>query len=297
MGDLIPINERIKVFDRDGQQWTTSLNIAEVFGKDHAKVLRDIENLDCSDGFSQANFGLSDWTNSRGKTYPMYELTKDGFSFLVMGYTGSNAARFKEDYIRAFNLAIDHIKTEAKLNIRDSVLFEKFLQRMDERDERYLALSQSLFDNLTMVDNKVGVFGTELTVVKEDLTNVKNDVSYIKKHISTKRRKVSKQNRELHVACIFHQYDGLCPQCEQNMIVGPGMSQLKELQFDHHRGRHENALDKTWPLCAECNNKKSNGGISDVEVEVFFNAYQMRLARWRSSNSPEQLGLFSAVAK
>lgn len=82
---------------------TTSLKVAEVFHKNHAHVLRDIQNLDCSKSFTESNFGLSEYTDASGKSNPMYYMTKDGFTFLVMGYRGKKAAEFKEAYISAFN--------------------------------------------------------------------------------------------------------------------------------------------------------------------------------------------------
>lgn len=82
---------------------TTSMNIAEVFGKQHAHVLRDIKELDCSKEFAASNFGLSEYTDSTGRKLPMYTMTRDGFTFLVMGYRGKKAAKFKEEYIKAFN--------------------------------------------------------------------------------------------------------------------------------------------------------------------------------------------------
>ncbi|MEV2911731.1 Rha family transcriptional regulator, partial [Paenibacillus larvae] len=91
------------VFIENGKTVTDSLTVAEVFGKDHDKVLRDIRELDCSKEFSLSNFGESTYTNKRGRTYPKYIITQDGFSFLVMGYTGKDAARFKEMYIAEFN--------------------------------------------------------------------------------------------------------------------------------------------------------------------------------------------------
>jgi anti-repressor protein len=70
-------------------------------------VLRDIEALDCSPEFRKPNFGLSYYYNDKSsnpdKKYKKYEITKDGFTFLVMGYTGKKAAKFKEDYIAKFN--------------------------------------------------------------------------------------------------------------------------------------------------------------------------------------------------
>lgn len=89
---------------------TTSLKIAEKFGKEHAHVLRDIRDMECSDTFRQSNFGLSSYKSAQGKTLPMYEVTKDGFTILAMGYTGKEAMRFKEDYINAFNAMENELK-------------------------------------------------------------------------------------------------------------------------------------------------------------------------------------------
>lgn len=82
---------------------TTSLNVAEIFGKQHAHVLRDIKTLDCSKEFTESNFGLSEYTDPTGRKLPYYTMTRDGFTFLVMGYRGKKAAAFKEAYIKAFN--------------------------------------------------------------------------------------------------------------------------------------------------------------------------------------------------
>ena len=82
---------------------TTSLDIAQNFGKKHAHVLRDIENLECSQSFRESNFGLSSYISNQNKELPMYEITRDGFVFLCMGFTGASAAYWKERYIQAFN--------------------------------------------------------------------------------------------------------------------------------------------------------------------------------------------------
>lgn len=81
----------------------TSLDVAETFGKEHARVLRDIRELECSDEFRLGNFAESSYTNSQNKKQPMYFITRDGFTLLVMGYTGEKAMKFKEGYIRQFN--------------------------------------------------------------------------------------------------------------------------------------------------------------------------------------------------
>lgn len=81
----------------------TSLDVAETFGKRHADVLRDVEHLECSEEFRERNFALSSYKSLQNKTFPMYLITRDGFTLLVMGYTGEKAIKFKEGYIRQFN--------------------------------------------------------------------------------------------------------------------------------------------------------------------------------------------------
>lgn len=91
------------VFIENNRPVTDSLMIAEKFEKSHFHVLRDIEELECSEEFRESNFGLSSYRSTQNKELPKYLITQDGFSFLVMGYTGKEAARFKEMYINEFN--------------------------------------------------------------------------------------------------------------------------------------------------------------------------------------------------
>lgn len=88
---------------------TTSLVVAKFFGKQHKNIIRIIDNLDCSDSFSQLNFELCFKNNDlqNGKPQPYYEMTKDGLIFLVMGFTGKQAAKLKEAYINEFNRMSD----------------------------------------------------------------------------------------------------------------------------------------------------------------------------------------------
>lgn len=92
-----------------GESVTTSQVIAEKFGKRHSHVLRAIENLECSNEFNERNFGLVDYIDAKGEKRPMYRITRDGFAFLVMGFTGSQAAAWKEKFLAAFNWQADEI--------------------------------------------------------------------------------------------------------------------------------------------------------------------------------------------
>ena len=93
----------------NGRVTTSSLIVAQHFNKRHANVLRAIQNLECSENFTQLNFELSEYKDDSSKTNKYYIITKDGFMFLVMGFTGKEAALWKERFINAFN------EMEAKL--------------------------------------------------------------------------------------------------------------------------------------------------------------------------------------
>lgn len=84
---------------------TTSRNIAEVFGKEHYNVMRDIKNLltKCSPEFIALNFEGNTYTDAIGRKLAEYLLTKDGVVMLIMGYIGETAMQFKEAYIKRFN--------------------------------------------------------------------------------------------------------------------------------------------------------------------------------------------------
>lgn len=90
-----------------GQATTTSLKLSDVFGKRHRDVMRAIENMECTPDFRKRNFAFSSiemiMPNGGTRTQPMYTITRDGFTFLACGFTGKEAAQWKEKYIEAFN--------------------------------------------------------------------------------------------------------------------------------------------------------------------------------------------------
>ncbi|HAD1185649.1 TPA_asm: peptidase [Salmonella enterica subsp. enterica serovar Typhimurium] len=82
---------------------TSSLAVASYFGKQHKNVIQKIASLECSAEFTELNFQLSEYIDASGRKLPCYQITRDGFAFLAMGFTGKRAAQFKEAYINAFN--------------------------------------------------------------------------------------------------------------------------------------------------------------------------------------------------
>ena len=89
----------------NGRPATTSLEVAKIFGKRHDNVVRDIRSIidNCPEKFTALNFEASNYLDNTGRSLPMFIIFKDGFTLLVMGYTGPEAMRFKLAYIEAFN--------------------------------------------------------------------------------------------------------------------------------------------------------------------------------------------------
>ena len=121
------------VINQNNQAITTSLKVAEVFGKEHKTILRSIDGLVSEIGQLKneqssktgqhknvpSDFVKTTYLNLQGKKQPCYEMTRDGFTLLAMGFTGKKALEFKLAYIDAFN------KMEKALT--NAVDFEKVL--------------------------------------------------------------------------------------------------------------------------------------------------------------------------
>lgn len=121
---------------------TTSLKVADHFGKTHKYVLEAQRNLDCSEEFRRLNFRLSSYKNVQNKSQPMYELTHDGFMFLCMGFTGANAAHWKERFISEFN------RMALALNTKAAAQADLFTQPAPDLSAKMAELEASLAHSL-----------------------------------------------------------------------------------------------------------------------------------------------------
>lgn len=94
----------VKIVEQNKEEILTanSRDVAEHFEKQHKDVLESIRNLTAENSATKSMF-IETSFESRGKFYPQYELTRDGFSLLVMGFTGAKALEWKLKYIEAFN--------------------------------------------------------------------------------------------------------------------------------------------------------------------------------------------------
>lgn len=222
---------------QNGQVLTNSLLVAEKFGKEHSKVMRDIENLSCSDEFRAANFGVSSYISQQNKELPMCIMTKDGFSFLVMGYTGKKAGLFKEEYIKAFNVMEKALKEQrkplsqleilvqsAQALLEQSRRIENVEKRLDameqEREENgklLLAVSVSsdkvpempLRDKIRQLVNK---YASATNTRQQDVWYKIYDQLYYLYHISIRNyKKIRRDESKLEIAERNHFLDKYIP--------------------------------------------------------------------------------------
>ena len=123
-----PENFKQFVQNKGSKTITTSETVAKVFGKLHAHVMRDIrEILESGDEeFNRSNFGLVEYIDKKGEKRPMFEMTKDGFMLLVMGYKTKKAMAIKIAYIKAFNFMQDQLLSG------NMTLLEQYYQALGE---------------------------------------------------------------------------------------------------------------------------------------------------------------------
>lgn len=141
MKELIPKNEYGLFADKKYIARVDSLYVADFFEKNHKEVLRDIRNIAApnsglSKEFVERNFALSSYKDKQNQKRPCYYLTRDGFTILVMGYTGENTLRFKELYIRRFNEMEELIKSLVKARTEFPLLTEN-IKLLHEKPKPY----------------------------------------------------------------------------------------------------------------------------------------------------------------
>lgn len=126
MGELVILKENKAV--------TTSLKVAESFGKRHRDVMRNISNLTAQNCAVGKMFAKSTYLNKQNHEQPIYYMNRDGFSLLVMGFTGKKALEFKLKYIDAFNKMEDYIKKGDRLE-SNSKFKSAYIEMMRQQNE------------------------------------------------------------------------------------------------------------------------------------------------------------------
>lgn len=134
---------------RDNQVVVSSRQVAEYFGKEHRNILRDIENIIIQGSMLNFEhtqmFHKTTYINEQNKQqYPMYLMNKDGFSLLVMGFTGKEALKWKIKYIEAFNDMEQYLKQLQVSNVDKKIIDCKYDEVQMEKSKLWLELADKV---------------------------------------------------------------------------------------------------------------------------------------------------------
>ena len=97
------MNNQVDITTYNGSLVVSSRRVADNFGKQHKHVLEAIENIKAENSALMDMFYETSYKAGTGKSYKEYLMNRDGFSLLVMGFTGKEAMEWKIKYINAFN--------------------------------------------------------------------------------------------------------------------------------------------------------------------------------------------------
>ena len=118
----------------DGDSLTTdSRKVAAVFGKRHDDVMRAIRKRVAEAGdWGVRNFTETPYSDPQnGQTYPMFNMTKDGFIFVAQKFSGTKAVQFQIAYIEAFNDMANFIK-----NQRNGLMYRYFELQLEHKAKK-----------------------------------------------------------------------------------------------------------------------------------------------------------------
>lgn len=229
--DLITINS-------NGQPVASSRDIAEHFEKRHDHVMRDIEEL--LKGLPKIGdtpmFIKSTYVHPQnGQTYPMYYMTRDGFSLLVMGFTGKSALEWKLKYIEAFN------RMEAELKSRQMALPQDFpsaLRALADSEEKRMALAAENERQRQTIADFEPIKQYVDTILESSSTLATTQVAADYDLSARQLNKILKEEG------IQHNVNGQWILYKKHM--GMGYTKSKTIQIVHSDGRPDSRVSTQW---------------------------------------------------
>ena len=163
-------SERLPVvFAREGEVFANSRDVAAFFGKRHDDTLRAIRNLiDQEPDLGSRNFAETPYVEpSNGQTYRSFDMDRDGFTLLAMGFTGSKALKWKLRYIEAFNALEAEVRRAAQggtqIDLNDPAQLRGLLLNYSERAEKLekrvqeLLPSEEALDRLSKAEGSLNI--------------------------------------------------------------------------------------------------------------------------------------------
>lgn len=132
------------------QKYINSRDVAEMVGKAHSDLLKDIRKY--KDYLTEGNFPFSEYfvedcyQDATGRTLICYKVSKKGCEFIAHKLTGQKGAEFTAKYIERFHEMQDHING----SMTSLQILQQMVNKMVEQEQQM----QGLSDRLDMIEAK-----------------------------------------------------------------------------------------------------------------------------------------------
>ena len=167
----------------------TSMKVAEMVGKEHSKLLRDIRTY--TEQLNEANLGLVDffqestYIDKKGETRPCYNVTKKGCEFIAHKLTGIKGTAFTARYINRFHDMEEELKPKSPAE-----MLVVYANQLLENERR-----------MNTIESKVNEINARITTHNEDYFTIAGYASLRGVNIDTSKanmlgRKATKLSRE-----------------------------------------------------------------------------------------------------
>lgn len=150
------------VFTREGEVFANSRDVATYFGKRHDHVMRDIANLIAAEPeLGLLNFGDTPYVEPQnGQTYKSFDMDREGFELLAMGFTGAKALKWKRAYVRAFKMMEDQLRQPAVIDFADPKVALGFIEHLQGQVKAKDAVIEHQGERLKNLDRIEGAGGS-----------------------------------------------------------------------------------------------------------------------------------------
>jgi Rha family phage regulatory protein len=149
------LNPEFNLYERKGQAFCSSRQVAEEFSRQHKHILDTITKLTeptsgLSEEFILLNFEENSYRDSSGKRNREYLITKDGFTMVVMEFKTKKARQFKEAYINRFNAMEEFIKNLATAKLEHPAFTDAVMLAHEEPKHYHFSNESNMINRIVL---------------------------------------------------------------------------------------------------------------------------------------------------
>jgi Rha family phage regulatory protein len=264
-GDAIVVNSR---------------DLVEPFDKQHIHILRNIKQLKTNPNLDTSWFRLVMFSDSYGREQPSFDMTRDGFSLLVMGWTGERAMEFKVRYIQAFNAMEAELRRRGGSNSL-ATLDNLFDRKLEPVHQQMTKLGENVISISDRIDKQDRRFD-KMEKSQDHLANRLNDI--------VPRRKFEKHSIEQFCYITGKFFNGKCLPCQEVKIVDENFQRIPGQSECHHvNGRERKAPSDGMLVCTKCHYKIGHDPAYEKLVKELHVHFEYRRSQ-TYDNKPKRVG-------